>query len=77
VFNANGFGRLFATGRFGIVEYENCNFRGSFQVKKLVSFREAREVGAAACSCVLSSSCLHSPLVVVSAFSTSQSLVPQ
>lgn len=76
MFGANGFGRLLATGRFGMVEYENCNFRGSFQVKKF-SFCEACEVGATACSCVLISSCLHSSLVVASAFSTSQSLVPQ
>lgn len=60
-----------------MVEYENCNFRGSFQVKKVLSFREAGEVEAAACSCVLSSSRLHSPLVVVSSISASQSLVPQ
>ena len=60
-----------------MVEYENCNFRGSFQVKKALSLREAREVGTIACSCVLSSSRLHSPLVVVSSFSTSQSSVPQ
>jgi len=74
---ANGFGCLLAAGRFGMVEYENCNFRGSFQVKKTFSFREGREARATTGSCVLSSFCLHSPSVTASAFSTSQSLVSQ
>ena len=73
---ANGFGCLLAVGRFGMVEYENCSFRGSFQVKKAPSFREAREVREGPCSCVVSSG-LHPPSVAPSTFSVSQSLVSQ
>jgi hypothetical protein len=74
---ANGFGPLLAVGRFGMVEYENCNFRGSFQVKNALSFREVREVRETPCSCALSSSGLHPPSVTPPGFSTSQSLVSQ
>ena len=75
--DANGFGCLLATGRFGIVEYEKRNFRGSFQVKKVSPVREVREVWATSCSCVSISRCLHSPSAAVSEFSTSQSFVSQ
>lgn len=59
-----------------MVEYENCNFRGSFQVKKVLSFREVCEVDAASRSCVLSSR-LHPSFGAASTFSSSQSLVSQ
>ena len=75
--DANGFGCLLATGRLGMVEYENCNFRGSFQAKKAPSFREARGGRPTPCSQALSSACLHPPSVVTSGFSTSQSFVSQ
>ena len=54
----NEFGCPLATRRFGIVEYENRNLRGSFQVRVL-SFRKAHGVVASR-FCVLSSSRLHS-----------------
>ena len=38
--DAKGFGCLLAAGRFGMVEYENCNLRGSFQVEKILSLRD-------------------------------------
>ena len=77
VVGANGFGCLLAAGRFGIVEYEKCNLRGSFQVKKVPSFREVREVGGIAFSRALSSAGLHCPSVAPPTFSVSQSLVSQ
>ena len=75
--DANGFGGLLATGRFGMVVYENRNLRGSFQVEKIFSFREVRGVDATPCSCELPSFRLHSSFVADSVYSTSQSLVSQ
>ena len=73
---ANGFGPLLAVERFGMLEYENLNFRGSFQVKN-PSFREMSEVRGTPSSRALSSPTLLSPSVAPSTFSISQSLVSQ